>query len=105
MRAVRSIPAAALLACLTACSDGYEVKGDAPPSTGPTVAQVTPAPTKAPKHRKKAKPGVIPATSPAPTPAIEPTLPPGEKFDPEHYDPEGDHDPNATPDASGLPAG
>lgn len=108
MRLVAVLTTGALaLGGLTACSDSEpdNINGDAPPSIGPAVppsVAPTSAPTKSPKPRKKPRPSVTP--QPAPTPAPEPTLPPGEEFDPEHYEPEGDHDPAATP-APGFPAG
>ncbi|MBA3743455.1 hypothetical protein [Sporichthya sp.] len=107
MRLVAVLTTGALaLGALSACSDSEpNVNGDAPPSIGPTVAQVTPPPAKARKHKKKAKPVVTPEPSVSPTPQPEPTLPPGEEFDPEHYDPEGDHDPESAQTPPGFPAG
>ncbi len=109
MRLVGVIASGVLaLGSLCACSGSAadDINGDAPPSTGPALAQETPAPAKTPKHKKKkAAPATTSKAAVAPTP--EPTLPPGEEFDPEHYDPEGDRDPDAakSPDPGGFPAG
>lgn len=107
MRTVAAVAAGVLVMGLTACSESGpdNVNGDAPPVTGPTAAQETPAPAKTPKHKKKARPTPTPEATVVPTPPPPVPLPSGEEFDPKNYDPEGDHDPNATPEASGFPAG
>lgn len=116
MRLVVLLSAGVLaVSSLSGCSGSKsdDVNGDAPPSVGPAVAQVTPTPTKppktpktpkTPKSERKADPTLTPQPVLAPTPPAEPTLPPGEEFDPEHYDPEGDRAPGAdSPAASPAP--
>lgn len=79
MRAAHLLAAAVLTAGLTACSDAGpdSLNGDGLPTTGPTS-----------------------------TAGVEgfPLLPPGEEFDPEGYEPEGDRDPSASP-SPGFPLG
>lgn len=73
MRAAHLLAAAVVAAGLTACSDAGpdSLNGDGLPTTGPTSTT---------------GPGLEPF----------PPLPPGEEFDPEGYEPEGDSSP--TPD-------